>query len=173
MKHLLLLAAAISLSLQMNAQTVSNPLSTGAKGVFASLKNNVLKAAEEMPESDYSYKPVETVRTFGQLIGHIADSQYEFCTPVITGESGKDPGNEKSKTTKSDLIAALKTAFSYCDQGYDSMTDAKASDMVKFFGRDMAKLTILNFNSTHTGEHYGNIVTYLRMKGLVPPSSKH
>lgn len=124
-----------------------------------------------MPESDYSFKPADSVRTFGQLVGHVADGQYEFCSSVV-GDGATPPEVEKNKTTKADLIAGLKTAFAYCDKAYNSLTDAQAASTIKFFGRDMAKLTVLNFNTVHTGEHYGNMVTYLRMKGLVPPSSK-
>jgi uncharacterized damage-inducible protein DinB len=155
---------------QLQAQS-SDPLSAGAKSLYTMAKNNVLKSAEEMPESGYSFKPTDSVRTFGQLVGHVADGQYEFCSSVV-GDDTKAPEVEKSKTTKADLMEGLKTAFAYCDKAYNGLTDAQAASTVKFFGRDMAKLTVLNFNTAHTDEHYGNMVTYLRMKGLVPPSSK-
>jgi uncharacterized damage-inducible protein DinB len=155
---------------QLQAQS-SDPLSAGAKSLYTMAKNNVLKSAEEMPESGYSFKPTDSVRTFGQLVGHVADGQYEFCSSVV-GDDTKAPEVEKSKTTKADLVEGLKTAFAYCDKAYNGLTDAQAASTVKFFGRDMAKLTVLNFNTAHTDEHYGNMVTYLRIKGLVPPSSK-
>jgi hypothetical protein len=82
------------------------------------------------------------------------------------------PGIEKSKTSKADLVKALNDAFAYCDKAYDGMTDAKAVETVKFFGGDRAKLTVLSFNNAHNDEHYGNLVTYMRIKGLVPPSSE-
>ena len=69
-------------------------------------------------------------------------------------------------------MQALNAAFAYCDKAYDGMTDAHAAEMVKFFGREQAKLTVLAFNNAHNDEHYGNMVTYMRMKGLVPPSSE-
>jgi uncharacterized damage-inducible protein DinB len=97
--------------------------------------------------------------------------QYRFCSPVL-GE--KDPGLkiEQTKTSKADLIAALKGAFAYCDKAYDGMTDASAAQMVKFFGSDMPKLSVLSFNCMHASEHYGNLVTYMRLKNIVPPSSE-
>ena len=149
---------------------VANPLSATTKYLYTMSKNDILKSAEEMPEADYSFKPVDTVRTFGQLVGHAADAQYEFCSAVLGGT--RPPSVEKSKTTKADLIAALKEAFSYCDRAYNGMTDAQGAEMVKFFGRDTPKLGLLEFNFGHNMEHYGNMVTYLRMKGLVPPSSQ-
>jgi uncharacterized damage-inducible protein DinB len=165
-------------ALPVVAQTAStaptapaNPISGGTKYMYNQTKNDVLKSAEEMPEENYSFKPVATVRSFGQLVAHVADAQYEFCSAVV-GDGKQPPGIEKSKTSKTDIIAALKDAFAYCDQAYNSMTDAQAGEVVKFFGHNAAKITILDFNSAHNMEHYGNMVTYLRIKGLVPPSSQ-
>ncbi|MBV9269312.1 MAG: DinB family protein [Acidobacteriaceae bacterium] len=152
-------------------QTSANPLSAGSKFMFTIVKTNVTKAAEEMPDGNYSFKPTPDVRSFGQLVGHVADAQYRFCA-AVSGDTTPPPNVEKTKTTKADLVQALKDAFAYCDKAYDGMTDAHASDVVKFFGHDAAKLTILDFNSAHTDEHYGNMVSYLRLKGLVPPSSQ-
>ncbi len=172
MKKLVLFAAILSMSAQLHAQSASNPLSSASKGMFAMVKNDVLKSAEEMPEESYSFKPTPEVRSFGQLVGHVADAQYEFCSGVV-GDGAKSPDVEKTKSSKADLIQALKTAFAYCDKAYDGMTDAHAAETIKFFGHDLPKLSILSYNVAHTDEHYGNMVTYLRMKGLVPPSSQH
>ncbi|MBV8829753.1 MAG: DinB family protein [Acidobacteriaceae bacterium] len=177
MKKLVLFVSLSSLPVlaQSNAQTASgpnaNPLSAANRHMYAMTKSDVLNAAEEMPEENYAFKPVATVRTFGQLVGHVADAQYEFCAAVV-GDGKQPPGIEKSKTSKADLIQALKDGFAYCDQAYNNLTDAQAAQLVKFFGHDSPKLTILSFNVAHNMEHYGNMVTYLRIKGLVPPSSQ-
>ncbi|HLN02018.1 MAG TPA: DinB family protein [Bryobacteraceae bacterium] len=155
----------------MHAQSTADPLSAGIKGIYNIAKNNVARAAEKMPEENYAFKPTPDVRSFGQIVGHVADAQYMFCS-AATGEKNPAPGIEKSKTTKADLVKALSDAFAYCDKAYDGMTDAHAAEIVKFFGRDQTKLTILAFNSAHDMEHYGNLVTYMRIKGLVPPSSE-
>ena len=81
------------------------------------------------------------------------------------------PKIEESKTSKADLIAALNQAVAYCDKAYDGLTDTSSAQTVKFRGMDTPKLTILNVNNGHASEHYGNLVTYMRLKGLVPPSS--
>lgn len=148
-----------------------NPLSTETKGLYDMVKGNLIKAAAKMPEENYAFKPTPDVRSFGQLVGHVADAQYLFCAPV-KGEANPAPGIEKSKTTKADLEKALAAAFAYCDAVYSSMTDATVVQTTKFFNRERSKLTILNFNTSHNNEHYGNIVTYMRLKGLVPPSSE-
>jgi len=132
----------------------------------------LIGGAEKMPEENYSFKPTPEVRSFGQLVGHAANAQYLFCS-VAAGEKNPSTANiEETKTSKADLVQALKDGVSYCSKVYAAMTDAQASQIVKFFGRDMAKLTVLSFNSAHSDEHYGNIVTYLRLKGIVPPTSE-
>lgn len=172
MKKLVLFTAIAVLVIQSHAQSGSNPLSSATKMMYTMVKNDILKSAEEMPEENYSFKPTPEVRSFGQLIGHVADAQYEFCSPVL-GDGTKSPDVEKNKSSKADLIEALKTAFAYCDRAYDGMTDVQGTQTVKFFGQSTPKLSLLNYNIAHTEEHYGNIVTYLRMRGLVPPSSQH
>ena len=166
MKSAILLALAGALT-----ASAQNPLSTDAKYFYNMVKAEVIRSAEKMPEENYSFKPTPEVRSFGQLVGHVADAQYEFCAPV-KGEK-KESSVEKTAKTKADLVAGLKEAFSYCDAMYNSMTDANAADKVKFFGREMTKMGVLTFNTVHSEEHYGNMVTYLRMKGLVPPSSEN
>lgn len=148
-----------------------NPISGGQKFLFGMIKNNIIRAAEKMPEENYSFKPTADVRSFGQLVGHVADAQYLFCSPVL-GKTNPALGIEKSKTTKADLVKALKEAFAYCDSAYDDMTDANVASLVKLFGADQAKATVLSFNVAHDNEHYGNMVTYLRLKSIVPPSSE-
>ena len=149
----------------------ANPISNSTKAVYSIIKVNVVKAAEKMPEENYAFRPTPDVRTFGQIVGHVADAQYIFCS-MAKGKPDNGPGIEKNKTSKAELVAALKQAFAYCDEAYDAMTDRSAAEPIKFLGRDAPRITALNFNSAHMNEHYGNIVTYMRLKGLVPPSSE-
>ena len=153
------------------AASPANPLSSHNRVVWGGVKAILLGSAEKMAEENYSFKPVETVRTFGQIVGHVADSEYMFCSRVL-GEKSPSPGVEKTKTSKADLIAALKGAFAYCDRAYEAMTDASATETVNLMGGDLPKLSALGVNNLHGTEHYGNMVTYLRMKNLVPPSSE-
>lgn len=116
------------------------------------MKANVIKAAEKMPEEHYAFQPTPEVRSFGQIVGHVANAQYIFCS-IAKGKPDNGPGVEKNKTSKTDLVAALKQAFAYCD-AYDSMTDAPAAEPIKFLGRDAPRITALNFNTAHMDEHY-------------------
>jgi uncharacterized damage-inducible protein DinB len=124
-----------------------------------------------MPEEQYAFKPDPAVRSFGQIVGHIADSNYLFCSTVL-GEANPSPEIEKTKVTKADLRAALHEAFSYCNRAYLTLTDASANETVKAFGQERNKLGALWFNASHNLEHYGNLVVYMRLKGYVPPSSE-
>jgi uncharacterized damage-inducible protein DinB len=153
------------------AWSQENPFSAFTKRVYGFQKGILLRSAEKMPEEDYNFKPTETVRSYGQIIGHLADAQYLFCSKALD-EKNSEPKIEQTKTSKADLIAALKTAFAYCDKTYDGMTDASGGQIVKLFGTDTPKLGVLNFNNVHNMEHYGNLVTYMRIKGIVPPTSE-
>ena len=153
------------------AYAQSSSVAADVKMTYQQVKGYILKSADKMPEEHYSFKPVPEVRSFGQLLGHIADAQYAFCGSA-TGAKPEPRGIEKSKTTKAELTAALKEAFAYCDEAYNQMTDANAGEAVKLFGRDRTRAGALAFNNAHDYEHYGNLVTYMRMKGLVPPSSE-
>jgi len=152
------------------AQTASNPVVNTSKTFYGMVKNDVLRTAEKIPDDLYSFQPTPEVRTIGQLIGHIADGQYEFCSPVTGKPVSKDI--EKNVKGKTALVAALKDAFAYCDSVYANLTDADAVSTVSMFGQKMAKIGVLDFNTAHTNEHYGNLVTYMRLKGIVPPSSE-
>jgi uncharacterized damage-inducible protein DinB len=147
-----------------------DPMSKETKGLYANVKNNILKSADEMTEANYKFKPSPDVRNYGEVLGHIVDSQYFFCG-AAKGET-KDSKVEKEVTTKEGLVAELKKSFAYCDAAYDSLTDSNGAMMMKFGKGERSMTGILNFNVAHDFEHYGNLVTYLRIKGLVPPSSQ-
>lgn len=151
------------------AQANPNPASTFNKLAYTRIKTILASSAEKMPEENYSFKPTDAVRSYGQIIGHVADAQYMFCSMAL-GEKNPGLNIEHTKTTKADLVAALKEAIAYCDKAYDTMTDA--SGTVKMFGTDMPKFGVLGINNMHDMEHYGNLVTYMRLKNIVPPTSE-
>src|SRR5579884_3211162 len=167
---LYLFAAGLITAPALFAQQGKNPLTQGEQGFFNYVSQQVINAAQEMPESEYSFKPTPEVRSFGQLVGHVADAQYMFCS-IAAGEANPSKGIEKNQTAKADLVQSAKDAAAYCNKIYSSLTDAQAAQTVKFMGREMPKLTVLSINSGHTDEHYGNMVTYMRLKGHVPPTS--
>ena len=150
----------------------ANPITASEKGLYTFVSNAVMGAAQKMPEENYSFKATPDVRSFGQLVGHVADASFMFCSQAM-GEASQPRNIEKTKTSKADLVAALKEGVAYCNKALDSMTDTKGTEMVKLFNFQIAKLTLFSLNTAHTDEHYGNMVTYLRLKGIVPPTSEN
>jgi uncharacterized damage-inducible protein DinB len=157
---------------QAPASAPANPITLSEKGLYSFISGAVVKAAEKMPEENYSFKPTPEVRSFGQLVGHVADANYMFCSQA-SGEANPGKDVEKTKTSKADLVAAVKDAVAYCNKTFAGMDDAKGSQMIKMFGFNLAKLTVYSLNTAHTDEHYGNMVTYMRLKGIVPPTSEN
>ncbi len=155
-----------------SAWSQGNPLSAELRTDYQTIRDYFIRAAEEMPEADYGFKPSPDVRSFGQQVAHVADDQYNLCAPA-KGETRKAAYQliEHTLSTKTDLVAALKDAFAYCDGAYDALTDVGGTAMVTS-GQQRTRFGMLNWNLWHTWEHYGNVVVYLRMKGLVPPSSQ-
>ena len=148
----------------------ANPLSADAKRAYLAVKNDVLKSAEKMPEENYSFKPAPRVRSFGQILGHLAEEQYFFCSAVKGEQKAVDI--EKAKTSKAELLSALHDSFAYCDPVYDGLTDLAAVQTIKVGQSQRTKAGMLWGNTIHFNSHYGNLVTYLRIKGLVPPSTE-
>ncbi len=167
-RYSLMLLAVAFLGSALFAQT-ANPLSAEVKGSYTGIKNNFLKAAEKMPEEHYGFKAAAEVQTFGQRVAHIADANVRTCA-ALKGEQKSVGAN--SKTSKADLVAALKESFAYCDGVYDSMTDAEAHKMVTQGNRERSKLAMLWSIVSHDNEVYGAMGVYMRLKGIVPPSSE-
>ena len=144
-----------------------------AQNAWAGAKRNVVESAEQMPEADYGFKPVDTVRTFGQVLAHVADSNYFYCARS-KGEAPPVPDGtlEKTATTKAAIVKALSESVAYCDAVYASLTAASAAELVKAGNNQIPRVQPLFGNVSHNVEHYGNLVTYFRMKKMVPPSTK-
>jgi len=153
----------------------ANPISQALKEAWDNAKGDVQASANQMPDADFAFKPVEQVRTFGQILAHIAGVNYIFCS-AAKGEKNafSEDHFEKSATTKAAIVKALNDSIAYCDAAYAGLTDAKAAETVpKAFGMgNVPRASALMGNTGHLQEHYGNLVTYFRVKGMVPPSSR-
>ena len=151
-----------------------NPISKSIAQAWEGAKSNVKASADMMPEANYAFKPVDTVRTYGQILAHLAGANYVFCA-AAKGEKAPHAEDdfEKTATTKAAIVKALDASLAYCDAVYSGMTDARAAETVELpFGMGKGTRSLLLMGNTgHLQEHYGNLVTYLRIKGLVPPSS--
>jgi uncharacterized damage-inducible protein DinB len=155
------------------ARPAADAITAGTKAVYDMVKGYVTASAAAAPEAVYAFKPTPEVRSFGQIIGHVADANYMICSAAAAEKSPAGGDVEKTKTSKADLVKALGESFAYCDTVYARMNDTSGAETVKFMlGGDMAKLSILAFNTAHDFEHYGNLVTYMRLNKMVPPSSQ-
>ena len=177
--RLLLSCAIVAMAGATTHQARQNPpvppslttLSGGTMSLYRSIRLNLLEAAETMPEANYPFKPTPDVRTFGELIGHVSNTHYTFCA---AGRAVPNPNqkNLETLTAKSDLVKALKESVAFCDAAYDKLTDAEMMAPAKWGETQITKGYVLSFNIAHDNEHYGNIATYMRLKGLVPPSTE-
>ena len=149
----------------------ANPLTANAKLQFGALSGFVVRSAEKVPEELYSFRATPEVRTMAELYGHVADAMFGMCA-TAAGTKPPKSGIEKSVTGKAALVAALKEGVSYCNSVYDGMTDQKGLETVPFYFGPSPRLSVLYFVVTHTYEHYGNLVTYMRLNKIVPPSSE-
>ena len=131
----------------------------------------VTKAAEQVPDTSYAFKPTASVRSFGQLVGHIAGTQDLMCAAILGEKLPAEDAVEKGATTKAALVAALKASTEHCKKAY-AISDADAGKTVKLFGVEKSALYWLVSNMAHDNLHYGNMVTYMRVMGMVPPSSQ-
>ena len=138
---------------------------------YDAIKRDIVDAADAMPESDYSFRATTKVRTFAEIIGHIADSQNFFCG--VAGGSNPEYGDaiETSHGTKAALVKALKDSVATCDEVYGRTDPANALALVPAGKGDALRAMMLLDNVSHDNEHYGNLVTYMRLKGHVPPST--
>lgn len=162
------LAATAPLTAQMNHGQDGSL--AGIRGLHQQVGGFITAAAEQMPEADYGFKPTPEVRSFGELVGHVANATRMFCTSATGAARTPAPDAEKL-ASKAEIVAALKDAFASCDAAY-TMDAMKAGESLDFFGQKHTRLSVLAFNMGHNYEHYGNIVTYMRLKGMVPPSSQ-
>jgi uncharacterized damage-inducible protein DinB len=169
--------AVLAYSITLGAQTPTkpgNPISDAIRSGWNGAKRNMLGSAKVMPEEKYGFKPTESVRTYGQILAHVAGANYEFCA-AARGE--KPPFTEdhfeKTATTPAAITKALQDSVTYCDGAYTALTDSSAAEIINgpFGGGKQARAAGLMGNTSHNNEHYGNLVTYLRINGLVPPSS--
>ena len=147
----------------------SDPMITAVKMGASVVRLSLTKAAAQMSEEDYAFKATPDVRSFGQILAHVADNNYMNCA-VVKGEAPPVRDVEKTRKTRADIQRALSESFAYCDGAYAVMTDDKAKAMINLGGMQMPTLALLMYLTAHHSLHYGNVITYMRLRGQVPSS---
>jgi uncharacterized damage-inducible protein DinB len=148
-----------------NPSTAPNPLTMTLSIFRSNMQDKIMKSAEAMPESKYSYRPTKDVRSFAEILTHVGDISYILCSNA-KGEA--TPGMTAAKGSKAEIMAYVKGAFAYCDGVYSGFTDAHLNAPADFFGFKTNKMFILTQVGNHDALHYGNLVTYMRLNGVVP-----
>ena len=180
---LLALVVVLTMPSVLTAQTsdggigaaLSPSTAASVTNMHMTIRRNLVEAAEAMPPADYAFKPTPQVRSFAELLGHVAMANYFFCS-MAKGEASPSKVNiERTISDKEGLTKALGDSLTYCDGVYKETTDANANQLVKIAGPGGAtqstRALVLMFNTTHNNEHYGNVILYLRLKNIVPPST--
>jgi uncharacterized damage-inducible protein DinB len=175
MKHLLF-AAALFAPWAAQSQPARNTTASPSAGAavrtkWTEVRDYITQSAADMSEAQYAYRPTPDVRSFGELIGHLAGSQNMYCAIALGEKPPAEDAVEKGAKTKAALQQAWKESNAYCTKAYN-VAESELGAMVDLFGSQRTKFYALMDNMSHDNEHYGNIVTYMRLNKLVPPSSR-
>ena len=172
----------VALALQQQPATPAAPETPdrstqwgSAQATYAAVRGFILKSAEKMPAEHFAFQPTSDVRSFGQVLAHIADANYFLCAPAMGVESPNGTilqKTENAKLGRDAMMQALKDSFAFCDTAYSGLTESNLNDVVTFANGKRPRLATLWFHIAHAFEHYGNLVTYMRLKGIVPPSTE-
>jgi len=167
--------AIVMVAVTVTGAAAQNLVSDSLRSSWNGVKRNIRESAELMPEENYGFKPTADVRSFGAILAHVAGASYVFCA-AAKGEKSPFAEDyfEQNATTKAAIVKATNDAITYCDGAFTAVTDATAGDMVTapFGSGQVPRANPLVGQIGHDDEHYGNLVTYFRLKGLVPPSSR-
>jgi uncharacterized damage-inducible protein DinB len=164
--------AALAVTLLGPAAAAAQTVTSSLQGLYGITKTNIVATGQLLDEELYAFRPTDEVRSMGELLAHVAGAQYSFCS-AAAGESNPNSENfEETRTTKAQILDALEAGFGYCDGVYASTSDDDLSRTLTFFGAPNTTGGVLAFNAAHNYEHYGNLVTYMRLNGIVPPSSR-
>jgi len=156
-------------------QASTDPLTAALKRQFDGVARNVREAAEKMPEDKFSYQATKEVRTFGGFVGHVANASYMSCSRA-KGEANPNKEDFEKVSGKAALVKAITAANEYCASVFAGANDKWMLETIAVGqganAMQMPRAAILAGNTSHSNEHYGNLVTYMRLNGLVPPSTE-
>jgi uncharacterized damage-inducible protein DinB len=156
-----------ALGMSMFAQ--ENPIATTAGNFYKAVSTNITKSIEKMPADKFGFKSTDGTMPFSEFIGHLTDANQNFCS-AITGSA--KPASIRKETSKEVLAKAWAAAVAECTKAWGMTTDASMAAKIKMGTREVPAAQPLLLNTVHSWEHYGNLVTLLRMNGIVPPSSE-
>jgi uncharacterized damage-inducible protein DinB len=181
LRGVLCLICLLSVPLSVAAQTsdggfndaLSPSWASTVQAMHATIRRNLAEAAQAMPAEEYSFKATPQVRSFGELLGHVINANFFFCSQA-KGEASPSKENFEKVADKAALVKGINDALKYCDDVYGGTTDANVNSLITMAGpakKQTSRGSVLVFNTAHNNEHYGNLIVYMRLKGHVPPST--
>lgn len=180
MKRVLSLTAAFALVASASfaqgggamAAPTKTSLAQSLQNGYNNIKRNLTEMASKMSDADYNFQPTKDIRTYGQLFGHVANAQFNTCA-ALTGTANPNQGNDnEKKTTKAEFVKALADSFAYCDPAFAALTDANVTEMIKQGQNEVSRAGAAANLIAHSNEMYGTGAVYMRLKGMVPPSTE-
>jgi uncharacterized damage-inducible protein DinB len=169
-------AIALLLALAQAQPALDQATNSGfVTATYRGLRDFIVRGAEKMPAEHFTFKPTPDVRSFRDLVAHLTDANHLLCSPALgvpNPNGSVVDATEKKALDRDELLKQLRASFDACDRAHAGLTDANAADPLPFFNAKRPRLGLLWFHTSHAYEHYGNMVTYLRLKGVVPPSSE-
>jgi uncharacterized damage-inducible protein DinB len=152
--------------------SAGSPFAGELQTSYARLKDYIIKAAEKMPPESYSYKPTPDIRTFARVVNHVTEAQSHTCGAANHTDPSAAAKVPAETADKAAILDALKASFAECDKAYAGLTDANLTEMLQAGPFKRSRLGMLWGNVAHDNEQYATLSLYLRLKGLVPPSSE-
>lgn len=175
----LVVVASPGLAARGTAQESIDPMAAAVAQQFSMIERSFVGLADAMPAPDYGFKPTtgefKDVRTFGEQVKHVACANFAFFNEIEKKEppSRCDTGGPSPAKTKAEILAYLRQSFGYAQSVLRTMTAANALDRAGGpYGGDSTRLGLTTLAVWHASDHYGQLVVYLRMKGIVPPASQ-
>lgn len=172
MRRMVWAAAGLMLSMTAWGQTPPSGPAGEVQGSYARVKANVVKAAENTPAEDYAFKPTPDIRIFARVVNHVTEAQFRACgsmNGVAAADITKPPADTAEKAV---IVDALKASFAECDKAYAALTDANLAEMITVGQVKRSRIGLSWGNVSHDNEQYATLALYMRLKGLVPPSSE-
>ena len=165
-----MIVSVLALGLAAFAQDAKeNPIAAVSANYYKAVSTNITKSIDKMPADKFGFKSIDGTMPFSEFIGHLTDANMNFCT-AVTG--GTKPASIRKETSKEVLAKAWAAAVAECTKAWGMTTDKSLATMIKMGTREVPAAQPMMLNLAHSWEHYGNLVTLLRMNGITPPSSE-
>ena len=139
---------------------------------YNNLRTNILKAADKMPAENYSFRPTPEIRTFARVVNHVTEAQLRICGALNGTAAEALPKVPPETADKATIVAALQGSYAECDKAYASLTDDNILQVVTLGTVTRTRIGFAWANVSHDNEQYATLALYMRLKGLVPPSSE-